>query len=74
MCGNDEFLKMIGEKDSAMYEMLLDKMVPDLLQPMPTDHLKDLWEFADKIEEEMVDVLKLVHIPDGLFDVKVNLV
>ena len=69
-----EFLKLIREKDSAMYEMLLDKMVPDLLQPMPTDHLKDLWEFSDKIEENMVDVFRLVEVPNGLFDVKVFLV
>ena len=57
-----------------MYDMILEKMVPDLLRPMPTDHLKDFLEFADKIKEDMVDVLKLVQVPNGLFDVKVNLV
>ena len=65
---------MVGEKDGAMYEMILDKIVPDLLLPMPTDHLKDLWQFADKIKEDMVDVLKIVEVPNGLFEVKVNLV
>ena len=65
---------MIGEKDGAMYEMVLEKIIPDLLQPMPTDHLNDLWEFANRIEEDMVDVFRLVEVPNGLFDVKVNLV
>ena len=73
MCGHDEFVKMIGEKDSAMYELLLEKLIPDLLQPMPTDHLQDLWEFADKIKEKMMAALRKVQVPVGLFKVKVSI-